>query len=192
MPVDPARPAESWREAKLEQQESKPELQIRIAGDDEECREFSVGVVVNDECVARHQIVQDKGAWLPEAASQARFERKEDASAPLSPSARLRRRAGIDRHLPRVGEVVREALEIGDSLHSDRHWRKWIVDRWNVSAPRSRRGGKRELDPGEITRRMASDSLPRVAAELGGYYPQSLSNALHRTRRRQLGRSRGG
>ena len=60
-----------------------------------------------------------------------------------------------------------------------------------MSEIRSRRGGKRELDPDEIEARLAKggefDTLPRIAADLGNYNPQSLANARHRARLRSLG-----
>ena len=125
---------------------------------------------------------RDKGAWI--AIGEPDLDHPADPKR--KPTERMRRQT-IDRYLPQINDLLRDVLMIDDRLHEAPRWREIIVGRWRVSEIRSRRGGKRELDPDEIEEKVADGgTLPRIAADLGNYHQQSLANARHRAKRRSL------
>jgi hypothetical protein len=172
------------REFHVDDLEGDARIRLRLRGEDE-ASEVEASVELDSDWLLLQRFHRHKGAWV--AVGKPELRHPDDPKREAG--ARMRKRT-IDRHVPRINQLLRDALRIDDSLHEVPQWRTVIAGRWRMSEIRSRRGGKRELDPDEIGARLAKggdfDTLPRIAAELGNYHPQSLKNTRHRAKRRSL------
>jgi hypothetical protein len=66
-------------------------------------------------------------------------------------------------------------------------WRVVISDQWEVTAPRSRRGRKPEVDPAEIERLQKEEGLSyKGIADRLGKHPKTFGNVVHKARKRKI------
>lgn len=151
-------------------------------GQRETLEEFVVEWSLNDSWLARETFVEDKGAWMPSGNPVLVCNGDESKR----PTARLSRGAGFDSQVERLGALLAEALRMDGALNREARWSEMLVDVWGLTAPRSRRGRKREVDPSEIEElRRDGDDLYRIAAEQGFSSRQALSNCLYRDKQRR-------
>jgi hypothetical protein len=133
--------------------------------------------------VASDTLIKQNGAWMPSGDPSVRHARDESRA----PTVRLVRAAGLDCEVSRIGQLLREAIRIDATLNEGAPWSRSLLEDWRLTAPRSRRGRKREVDPNEVERRRGDgDDLYRIAADLGFSSRQVLSNARYRDRQRRL------
>ena len=152
-------------------------LRLVVEGVEGEEPDVLVELDFHPDWTAVHRLVRDRGTWV--AATDIRFEpRRPDVQA-SAPTARERRRANLDRHRHRIDTLLREAVALDTALNGDL---LRLLSDWSVSAPRSRRGRQRHVDPDELDRLLSSGMKPKEVAERLGINPRTVHNVLRKSR----------
>jgi hypothetical protein len=159
------------------------ELRLIVEGEEEGDPCVTVELDFHSDWTAIHRLVREKGSWV--AAPEITFRPRHDSVVGAAPKARDQRRANLDRHRPRIDELLRAAMELEDVFRENSLY-DLIVYEWGIEAPRSRRGRKPEVDPDEVDRLLSEGlSASEVAARLG-VHPKTPFNTLNKSRKRKI------
>ncbi len=132
---------------------------------------------------AVHRLVRQQGTWIAAGAPtfQPRHEGMRD-----EPTARARRRANIDRHRHRIGSLTRSAVALDEAFKDGGRLWEVLAYEWQITAPRSRRGRRTELDADTIDRLMSDGKSAKEIAAMYGIHEKTPFNVLNKARKRGI------
>lgn len=173
---------------------AEPELRLVIRGRAGHEPTIHVEIQLGPDWIARHEIRRENGVWMVSAAK---------AYLPRSPTpsrltARLKKKATVHRHLPRIERLLNEALALDDRLQTDAArrplldrsdqtdpWWDRLVQDWDMSKLRSPRGRAPAINPRVIERMLEEGLTYREIGKRLGVHRQSVCRAISTDRKRR-------
>lgn len=159
-----------------------PQLRLVIEGNPGEVPTFLVEIQLGPDWIARHQIVPERGVWMVCAAHE--YVARHDQPAALT--VRLKRKATIHPHLPRIQRLLDEAMEHDLALDLKTPWWERLVADWRISKLRSPRGRTAKINPREVEQLVDEGLSYRQIGDLLGVHRKSVDRAMRRDRKRSL------
>ena len=157
------------------------ELRLVIQPTDNETAEAHVELDFEVGWIACHELVHEKGVWVPSGVTT--YHREPDWEQ-AEPTHRQRRKASLDRHILRVQRTLEAGIDL--DTRSQGNWFYELVHGMKIGPLRSRRGRRRVIDPDYVDRaRSKGKSLREIADELGVTHG-AVRNAVIRDQKRDL------
>ena len=172
-----------------------PELRLVVEGEIDGEPTLRVEIELENGWVAHHQIEPQTGVWMVSAALS--FEAPAGSTRPLT--ERLKRKATIHQHLPRIERLLDEAFDLDRALNKDPSmrlaadeklgeeqmpWWNQLAVRWKISRLRSRRGRLPKIDPTEVERLVSEGHTYRQIGERMGVHRKSVARAMSKYQQR--------
>lgn len=159
-----------------------PQLRLVIEGQPGAEPTVVIEIQLGRDWIARHNISREKGVWMLSAAHD--FVPRRDTPEPLT--ARLKRKATVHPHLPRIERLLEDALVLDRKLDPAMPpwWERLVLD-WDMSKLRSPRGRATKINPREIERMLEEGLTYRQIADRLGVHRQSVYRAISTDRKRR-------